>query len=252
MLNIERHDRIREKLAISGKVLASDLASEFNVSEDTVRRDLRELARIGICRRVYGGALLPAPDLGTVEQRSLRMTEEKARLAVGVAGLIEAGQTLFVDAGSTNVAVAQKLPRDKKLTVVTNAPNVAIALSDHELCKVVVLGGTFNAEKGACLGAQTLREAQRVYADVLVLGTCGIDGEIGVTALDTEEAELKRCMVEQSDKLFVPATLDKVGTVAPYKVADSSTVDVLLVPGTPDPEVMSLFMATPIRILTVR
>src|SRR5690348_16751966 len=151
MLTAERHDRIQARLARSGKVIAGELAEEFGVSEDTVRRDLRELARAGICRRVYGGALLPSPNLGTVEQRSTAMVEIKENLARGVVDLLKNGQTIFIDAGSTNLAVAKRLPRDKAITVVTNAPNVALALADHQRSRVILLGGVFNSEKGACL-----------------------------------------------------------------------------------------------------
>ena len=229
MLTEERHDRIRALLASKGRVLATELAEEFGVSEDTARRDLRELARLGDCRRVYGGALLPAPDLGTIQQRVGTMADTKTALASRVAGLIEQGQTIFIDAGSTNLAVARALAHTLSLTVVTNAPEVALALSAHSRCKTILLGGLFNPAKGACLGGQTVREAQRIYADLFVLGTCGVDSQIGVTALDAEEAELKRCLIEQSGRVIVPATADKIGTVAPYKIAEASEIDVLVV-----------------------
>ena len=81
MLNQERQDRIRAHLAAKGRVIAAELAKEFNVSENAVRRDLRELARLGLCRRVYGGALAPAPDFGNIQQRATDATEDKQKLA---------------------------------------------------------------------------------------------------------------------------------------------------------------------------
>lgn len=228
MLTEERHQIIRERLSSEGRVLAGDLAKEFDVSEDTVRRDLRELAKAGHCRRVYGGALAPAPNQGSIAQRAATSTEEKERLALGVAGLILPGQTIFIDAGSTNIAIARALRREMALTVVTNAPAVALALSDHDKCRTILLGGILNQDKGACLGGQTLNEVRRIYADVFVLGTCGVDAAVGVTALDAEEAELKRTMVEQSGQLLVPATADKIGTIAPHSVAEASAIDALV------------------------
>jgi DeoR/GlpR family transcriptional regulator of sugar metabolism len=171
------------------------------------------------------------------------MVEIKESLARGVVGLVESGQTIFIDAGSTNVAVARRLPRDKAITVVTNAPNVAVSLADHQRSKVILLGGVFNSEKGACLGGQTLKEAQRIYADMLILGTCGADPDVGITTLDAEEAELKRCMVRQSGRLILPLTLDKLGTVAPYKVADSAEADVVLVPQGASTDLLGRFEA---------
>jgi len=170
MLTEERHDHIRRKLAAEGRVVAAELALEFDISEDTVRRDLRELARGGECRRVYGGALPLAPDLGSIAQRQGALVESKLSLARVVAGLVAPEQTLFVDAGSTNLAVAQALPRDLAITVVTNAPAVATALADHPSCRTMVIGGQFNSDKGACLGSHALRDIQRVRADLLILG----------------------------------------------------------------------------------
>lgn len=228
MLTEERHQVIRDRLNSDGRVIANDLAKEFDVSEDTVRRDLRELAKAGHCRRVYGGALAPAPNLGSITQRSTTSTDEKERLAKCVAGIILPGQTIFIDAGSTNIAIARALQREMALTVVTNAPAVALALSDHDKCRTILLGGVLNQDKGACLGGQTLNEVRRIYADVFVLGTCGVDASVGVTALDVEEAELKRTMVEQSGQLLVPATADKIGTIAHYSVAVASAIDTLI------------------------
>jgi DeoR/GlpR family transcriptional regulator of sugar metabolism len=248
MLTEERHDRIRTKLAADGRVLAADLAAEFGVSEDTVRRDLRELARAGACRRVYGGALLPAPDLGTMVQRQGAMVESKRRLAGAVVKLISPGQTVFVDAGSTNLAVAQSLPRDLSLTIVTNAPSVALALGENPNCRTILLGGQFNSSKGACLGSQTIRDVQRIHADVLVLGTCGIDSRVGVSALDAEEAEMKRCMVEQSQEVIVPATVDKIGTVAPFGVTAADRIDHLVVTQDADPVKVDAFSVLGIHV----
>lgn len=229
MLTEERHDWIRNELKASGKVVSTDLAERFGVSEDTVRRDLRELAKAGFCRRVYGGALLPAPDLGSITERRSNQVEDKQALAAVVAGLFQDGQTTFVDAGSTNIAVVQAISRDKSGTIITNAPEIAIALRDHHRLKTIMLGGEFNPSKGACIGGQTIRQARRINADMLVLGACGLDPRAGVTALDNEEAELKRCLVEQSASLVIAATPDKLGTIAPYAIVGADAIDHLAV-----------------------
>ncbi|AYL49868.1 TPA: DeoR/GlpR family DNA-binding transcription regulator [Citrobacter farmeri] len=248
MLNQERQDRICAHLAAKGRVIATELAKEFNVSEDAVRRDLRELARLGLCRRVYGGALAPAPDFGNIQQRTTDAPEDKQKLAKRVSAHIEEGQTIFIDASSTNIAVAAELPRSKRFTVITNAPAVAVALSDHTLCKVLVLGGIFNPIKGACLGSQTIQELKKIYVDVLILGACGVDKVLGITALDPEEAELKRCLIEQSSQIVVPVTTNKVGTAAPYKLTEASEIDVLIVEHDLDPSAISDFSEIGIQV----
>lgn len=251
MLTEERHDKIRAKLLRNGKVLAAQLAIDFGVSEDTIRRDLRELARTGLCRRVYGGALSPAPDLGTFKVRSAVLSEAKHSLGMAIGTLLEPGQTVFIDAGSTNLAIASHIPLDKPLTVITNAPSIALALEAHDRCQTILLGGVFNPSKGACLGGQVLRETMRVYADVFILGTCGVDADVGLTALDAEEAELKRCMIEQSDRLWVPVTADKLGTIAPYKIADASAIGMLFAVAGDDGMSTSLFTAKGVVVRVV-
>ncbi len=248
MLTQERQNRIRQYLSEQGRVLATDLVAEFNVSEDTVRRDLRELARAGHCRRVYGGALAPAPDGGSIAARVETQSSAKQRLGRAAAALLHPGQTVFIDAGSTNLEVARALPRDMALTIVTNAPGVALALSDHPLCTIVLLGGLYDRGKGACLGAATLREVRQVYADLFVLGTCGLDAGMGVTALDPGEAEIKRAMIEQSGQLLIAATSDKLGTVAPFRIAEARQVTHLVVePGIRE-DIVAAFAALDIDV----
>lgn len=229
MLTEERLDRIREQLTVSGKVLANELAAQFEVSEDTVRRDLRELAKLGFCRRVYGRALLPTPDFGTLANRTAIHQDRKSSLARSAAALIENGQTIFIDAGSTNLAVANALDPNQKLTIVTNAPMIATALSHRPNFTIIVLGGMYDQGKGACLGPQAVREAMQVFADIFIIGVCGVDSTVGITALDAGEAELKRAMVSQSNILLVAATAEKLDTIAPFKVADASMIDHLIV-----------------------
>ena len=229
LLTDERLDRIREQLTASGKVLASELAVQFDVSEDTVRRDLRELAKLGFCRRVYGGALLPTPDHGSLATRTGMQQDRKSSLARIAAGLVKDGQTIFIDAGSTNLAIAHALSPTQKLTIVTNAPMIATALSDRPNYTIIMLGGIYDQDKGACLGPQAVREAAQIFADLFIIGTCGVDSGVGVTALHAGEAELKRLMVGQSNLLLVAATSEKVGTVAPFRVAEASMIDHLIV-----------------------
>lgn len=237
MLTDERLDAIRQLLSENGKVLANDLVNRFGVSDDTVRRDLRELARLGHCRRVYGGALLPAPDTGSLSVRTSDQANEKQRLAKATATLVRSGQTLFIDASSTNLAIAQMLPKDVPLTIVTNAPAIATALSDNPKHMIIMLGGIYDQSKGACLGLQTVRETEQIFADMFILGACGIDTALGVTALDASEAEVKRAMIGRSSLLTIAATGDKLGTIAPFKLADAARIDHLVVEeGTADIE----------------
>lgn len=218
MLTQERHEIIRSLLAADGRVLAAELATRFGVSEDTVRRDLRDLAKAGELRRVHGGALAPAPRVAPIAERMESNSEAKRRLAIAAAALVKPGQTVFIDAGSTNLAIAGALP-EADLTVITNAPAIALALATRGWTKIIVLGGRFNPLSGSTTGTGTVRDVEALYADLYFLGVCAVEASFGVSALDADEAEVKRAMVTQSRAIAVAATRDKLGTAAPFRVA---------------------------------
>ncbi len=249
MLTDERHQIIRDRLAVEGRVLAGELASRFGVSEDTVRRDLRELAKAGQCRRVYGGAVAPAPFASTpVGLRASHAVEEKTRLARATVALLSRGQTLFIDSGSTNAAIARAIPPDLDLTVATNSLEVASVLSDHALIKLIVLGGRFDRHLGASVGADTLAAVAHLGADLFVLGSCGLDAARGVTAFDSAEAEVKRAMARNSAGIAIAVTNDKLATAAPYRVAGAETIRHLVVEKTAPPAILADFESLGVEI----
>lgn len=243
MLAEERAVTIRHRLERDGRVVAADLAQEFAVSEDTIRRDLRDLAKAGLCRKVYGGALLagPAPQDGPIARRATLATEDKGQLGTVAAGLIMPGQIVFLDAGSTNLAIAAAIPRHMAVTVATNAPAIALALADHPLARVILLGGQFDPDKGACHGGATLGAVNLIHADLFFVGACGLHGVIGITAFDPAEAEVKRAMAQQSTRLVVAATRDKIATIAPFQVAPAEAVDHLVVLHGAEPQTVETF-----------
>jgi DeoR/GlpR family transcriptional regulator of sugar metabolism len=238
----ERLDAIRGMLDKEGRVVAAVLAREFGVSEDTIRRDLRLLADDGACRKVYGGAVVDAPDRGSLAERTEHEASAKVRLAKEAVKLIERDQTIFIDAGSTNLAIAAAIPRDIAVTVVTNAPGVVSALKDHPSANIVILGGLYNQGKGACLGSTTLQQLELINADLCFLGACGVHGETGITSFEYGEAEVKRAMVRKSRQLVVVATADKFPTVAPFQVAPPQSLHHLVVALGTDDEVLNPFV----------
>lgn len=229
MLTHERHRVIRDRLSAEGRVLANELASEFGVSEDTVRRDLRELARTGACRRVYGGAVPAAPSPAPAPVRAAFAAPEKAALARAAVRLLAEDETVFIDAGTTNTAIAAAIPAGLRLTVATNSLSVATALANHAAVRLVVLGGVYDPDKDACLGGDTVDAVRRLRADRFFLGACGIDTEVGATAIDPGEAEVKRAMAAVSRRLAVAATTDKLGTAAPFSVVPPEAIADLVV-----------------------
>lgn len=215
----ERQNIIRKRLADKGRVIATDLAQEFSISEDTIRRDLREMAAAGLCKRVYGGALRATEDDGnTLLRRLSEKPERKDALAKAAVSRFRHDMTLFIDAGTTNLAIAQAIPAGLPLTVITNAPMIAATLLDQANIDVVMIGGRLDRVSGAVLGSKAIQDAGHFRADLCVLGSCGLDTENGMTASFYEEAEFKRFIALQSRQVMAAVTNEKLGVPTPFAV----------------------------------
>jgi DeoR/GlpR family transcriptional regulator of sugar metabolism len=229
LLPDERHRIIRQRLLLGKRVLALEMARELGASEDTIRRDLRELARLGVCERVYGGALPLSPASGSFDTRQRQKLGSKVALGQAAATIIATGQVIFLDAGTTNLEVARALPNHPNLTVATNSPAIAMELISHSNITLVVIGGLVNPGAGAALGARAIRDVQSISIDLSFLGACAVSVQDGVRAFIFEDAEFKRALVETSRAVAVAATTEKLGTTAPFHVALSTQLDILIV-----------------------
>jgi DeoR/GlpR family transcriptional regulator of sugar metabolism len=246
----ERHALILAQLAADGRVLAAQLAQELNVTEDTIRRDLRDLAAAGLCQKVYGGAVrIPASaETGTLTQRATRQMPDKSRLAAAASALVKAGSVVFLDAGSSNLAIAEALPQ-VPLTVVTNAPLIAARLLDHPQLELILIGGRIKQGIGASVGASALREIELIRPDLYFIGACGVDLQAGVTAVDFEEAEFKRRVAVLSKATAVAATAEKLGAVAPFLVLPIAQLTHLVVPSQVDAHLAGAYAAAGANLL---
>ncbi len=232
MMREDRLAAIAGRLEAEGRVVATDLAGHFAVPVDTIRRDLRDLAARGACRRVYGGALRNARP-GAAERRPAALST----LAAAAVRHVRAGSLVFIDAGRTNLAIAEALPEDAGLTVVTTSPAVAAALVGCRGLDLVMVGGRISPVSGSALGAIASETVRDLRADLCLLGACAVAAE-GISAFDIEDAALKRTIAESSDRVLVAATADKFGTRAPFPIAPLSAIDLLLIEaGAPAAEV---------------
>ena len=238
----ERQERILERLRQHGRVIAADLAVEFRVSEDSIRRDLRELAAQRLCKRVYGGALLMTHAAPLAERRGSNV-EHKRALAKVAASLVSPGQILFIDAGSTNSAIASALPDGQDLTVVTNAPDVALAVLGRRGFEVLSIGGRLDPAIGGAIGSLALRQIQGIRADLCFPGVCAADAQTGLWTLDAEEVVLKRTMIEASGETVLVATREKLITAATHHTAPVTSITHLVVERGIDPEIVEAWRA---------
>jgi DeoR/GlpR family transcriptional regulator of sugar metabolism len=224
MLTEERRRAILTRLERDGKVVASELVEALGVSDDTVRRDLRELAAGGLVQRVHGGALPPALAAATFAQRLERLTEAKAHLAEAALPLLDGASVLLLDGGTTALELARRLPAERDWTVLTNSPPVAVALAAHPRAEVILIGGRLLKRDQVAVGAAALDALRHLRADVCVLGICGLHPEVGVTATHHDDAEVKRAMVDAAAEVLALATTDKLHTAGPWVVAPLADV----------------------------
>lgn len=218
MLVGERRELLLARLAADGKVLAKDVAAELGVSEDSIRRDLRDLAAAGLCQRVYGGALPVSPAVADYASRTAIAVDGKDRVAAIAAGLVRPGSTVILDGGTTTLAVAKALPRDLEATVVTHSPTVAIALLDHPNVEVFLLGGRLFRHSAVTCGAAAAEAAQSISADVFLLGVTGVHPDAGLTTGDADEAAMKRTLARRAADTYVLASAEKLGAASRFTV----------------------------------
>lgn len=241
MLPAQRKSLLLERLRSDGKLVARELARELGLSEDSLRRDLRELAAAGKCQRVYGGALPPSPAVARYAERASVAPASKSRVASRAAELITPGSTAILDGGTTALAVVRALAPDLSCTVITHSPAIAMALLDHTAVEVIVLGGRLFRHSAVTCGAAAAAAAAGVSADIFLLGVTGVHPAEGLTTGDAEEAAMKRMLAGRAADTYVLASAEKIGTASRYSVLPLSDVAGIITdtPGS-DPTVAAL------------
>jgi len=218
MLAAQRRALLLERLVLDGRIVAKDLAAELGISEDSIRRDLRELATGGLCQRVYGGALPVSPAIANYTARQAVAVDSKTRVALAAAALIQPGMAVILDGGTTALAVAQALPKALQATVITHSPTVAAALGQHPDLEIYLLGGRIFKHSMVASGAAAVEAAQAVTADLFLLGVTGGHHEVGLTTGDADEAAMKRALSRRAADTYVLASAEKIGAASRFSV----------------------------------
>lgn len=238
-LPLSRRRIIAERLGAGQPVTAATLAAEFGVSEDAIRRDLRALAQDGLCQRVYGGALPLSPAVADFPVRLTQGAARKQALARAALGLIAPQMTIFLDAGSTVLHLAQMLPALPGLRVVTNSVPAAAALAARADLAVFVLGGAMSAQVGACVDPQAHAALARYRIDLCFLGACALSVQDGLAGFDMADVEFKRRLVEVSQSTALMMTNDKLETRAPFAIAPVAAIADLVLEADAPPAVLA-------------
>jgi DeoR family fructose operon transcriptional repressor len=237
----ERQQRIMDEARRAGRVEVGVLAEQLGVAAETVRRDLTALERRGTLRRVHGGAipverLELEPSLAT---RSTRLTSQKRAIAARALEELPTQGTILLDSGSTTQAIAELLPPDADLTVLTNSFAIASILATHPGVRLYLLGGRVRGRTGAAVGDWTMSALSGVYVDVAFLGTNGLSVERGLTTPDQAEALAKQAMVAAARRSVVVTDSTKVGHTHLHRFAALADIDLVLTDSGLDDETAS-------------
>ncbi|EAQ02152.1 transcriptional regulator, DeoR family protein [Pseudooceanicola batsensis HTCC2597] len=246
----ERHQRILSMLAANQQVSANDLAEMLNVSRETVRRDLVDLAESGQVDRVHGGAVLPEPrSEQPFRQRMTAQLRAKSEIARRAAALVQPGQTLFVDAGTTTSIFARELAKLSGISVITNSLDVATTLQGAGR-QVLLLGGRMAADVPATVGELTLAEIWRFHADVCFSAPVAVHPAKGAFFYDLQEAEIASAMSAQAPRSILLADHSKLGETSRVRSWEASEIDVLVTNKAAPSEQLAAFRRAGVQITT--
>jgi len=242
MIVVHRRSKIKELLFHNKSVKVSDLVKEFNVSEETIRRDLNQLEREGLIQKNYGGAVLLEEiehvSVPPVQQRTLQYFEEKDAIGRKAAELVSRRQIVILDAGSTTWCMARHLKNVEDLTVVTNGINVADECSHNEDANIFLLGGKLVKKSMSLVGPQAELELQKYNAHYVFLGTSGVSMKKGFTSSDIYEAEIKRAMINAGQKIVILADHSKFMRQALVSFSSLQDVDMVITSDLTDPAIV--------------
>ena len=226
----ERQAAIIERARTRGRVDVAELAAEFDVTPETVRRDLTSLERHGLLRRVHGGAI-SVERLGFepgLKARDHTMAAEKERIARAAVAEVPMEGAILIDAGTTTARLAEMLPIDRELTVVTNALPIAMTLSTRPNVTVLTIGGRVRGRTLAMVDQWALRVLAETFVDVAFLGTNGVSTQRGLTTPDVAGAAAKRAMLRAARRAVVLADHTKVGNDCFARFGELAEVDMLV------------------------
>lgn len=248
LLKEERQQKILEILNEEQKVIASDLSQRLSVSEDTIRRDLKELDNKGLIRRVHSGALRIGPPVVDFSTRQHVMNEVKMDLAKKALKFVKDNMVLLIDGGTTNLQFANQLPLTLKATVITNSPPIAMALMNHNDIEVIMIGGTLFKESMVNLGIDTVESLNNMRADLYVMGIHKIDANIGISVPSLNEAAVKRKMASISNETLGMVTSDKLNTFSNHIIAPSNVLTYLITDNI-QPDIIRLYNSQQITVI---
>ena len=229
MLAIERRREIIAKLTVNGKVIVSELAREFGVTEETIRRDLEKLDQDGLASKTYGGAVSKhnsALDLPYSVREGVNVVQ-KQMIADKLAELIEDGERIMVDSSSTSLYLIKKLKEKKNLTIITNSVKILLELADMQNWTVLSTGGVLKKGALSLTGSSAEKMINSYHVDTAICSCKGLDMTLGVTDSNENDSIIKQAMLNSAERKILALDLEKFDKKSFVKVCDLTDMDII-------------------------
>jgi DeoR/GlpR family transcriptional regulator of sugar metabolism len=249
MLKKERQNYILQQVNLHNKVLSSSLSVDINVSEDTIRRDLQELSEEGKLIKVHGGALSRSFSQVHIQGNGVYSQDQKRTIAQKAIALISNGMFVLTSGGTTIVEMARLLPAELKATFVSGSIAAILEYMDHPNIEVILIGDRVSKNSKITVGSEAISKIRQLKADICFLGTNSIDIHNGVADNDWEVVQLKKAMIESSQKVVCLTIAEKINTVQPIQICPLSKIDVLITELSPDDALLKPYEDAGIKVL---
>ena len=245
-----RQSEIVAVLRQSGRVAVEDLATQFGVTLQTIRRDLNELSEAKVVVRVHGGAII-APGVANLayEARQLVAHQHKRLIGEGAARLVPDNASLLINIGTTTEEVAKALAGHSGLLVITNNLHVANELHRIKSIEVIITGGSIRRGDGGIVGAVTVAQIQQFRVDIAIIGTSAIDLSGTLLDFDVREVEISRAIIEHARKVVLVADSSKFSRSAPVRIAHLSEIDVFVTDSLPSNEIAEMCRLCDVEVI---
>ncbi|MEP7230159.1 MAG: DeoR/GlpR family DNA-binding transcription regulator [Ginsengibacter sp.] len=248
MLKKERQAFIIHKVNLHNKILSGDLSQEMNVSEDTIRRDLNELADLKKIIKVHGGALSKSFH-NSFQHKNIYSLEHKKIIAQKGATLIKDGMFVLTTGGTTIIELAKALPEQLNATFFTGSLPAAFEYMHHPNIEVIIIGDRLSKNSQITVGGAAISKIKEIKADIAFLGINAIDVENGITDNDWDIVQLKQAMIESSSKVVALSISEKVNTTMRLKVCNVKDIDILITELKPDNNMLACYAKSGIEIM---
>ena len=248
MLKKERQAYILHQVNLHNKVLSSLLCTEISVSEDTIRRDLQELATEGKVIKVHGGALSHSFNQVYFSTNGVYSQNQKKIIAQKAIALISNGMFILTSGGTTILEMARSLPPQLKATFISGSIPAILEYMHHPNIEVIVIGDKISKNSKITVGSEAIAKIKQLKADLCFLGTNAIDIGHGITDNDWEVVQLKKAMIESSKMVVCLSIAEKVNSVQPIKVCELKEIDMLITELPPDNILLKPYLDAGVRV----